>query len=48
MARVSEPPQGWTAFMVELTYDGPGGRPLKLTTQVRVVPDKVNYEFVPK
>jgi len=48
VARVSEPPQGWTAFMVELTYDGPGGRPLKLTTQVRVVPDKVNYEFVPK
>jgi len=26
----------------------PGGHPLKLTTQVRVVPDKVDHQFVPK
>jgi PhoPQ-activated pathogenicity-related protein len=48
VARVPEPAQGWTAFMVELTYDGPGGKPLKLTTNVRVVPDKTNYKFIPQ
>jgi PhoPQ-activated pathogenicity-related protein len=47
VARVPEPPRGWTAFMVELTYAGPGGRALKLTTSVRVVPDKTEHEFVP-
>lgn len=46
-ARVREPAQGWTAFLVELTYARPAGPPLKLTTPVRVVPDKVNYKFVP-
>jgi PhoPQ-activated pathogenicity-related protein len=48
LARVSEPAQGWTAFLVELTYDRAGGPPLKLTTPVRVVPDKVNFTFAPK
>jgi PhoPQ-activated pathogenicity-related protein len=47
VARLPEPPQGWTAFMVELTYDGPGNRPLKLTTSVRVVPDKLDHVFKP-
>jgi PhoPQ-activated pathogenicity-related protein len=45
---VSEPAKGWTAFVVELTYAGPGGAPLKLTTNVRVVPDKTNFKFVPQ
>jgi len=48
VARIREPARGWTAFMVELTYDGPGGKPFKLTTQVRVVPDKTNFKFVPQ
>ncbi len=48
MGRVQEPAQGWTAFMVELTYQRPAGPPLKLTTPVRVVPDKVNFTFAPK
>jgi PhoPQ-activated pathogenicity-related protein len=47
VAKVEEPAKGWTAFMVELTYDGPGTKPLKLTTSVRVVPDKTNFKFVP-
>jgi len=47
LARVPAPPEGWTAFLVELTYDGPNGLPLKLTTSVRVVPDKTNHAFVP-
>lgn len=48
VANVPTPAQGWTAFMVELTYDGPGGHVLKLTTQVRVVPDRVDHRFEPK
>jgi PhoPQ-activated pathogenicity-related protein len=48
VARVPDPPKGWTAFLVELTYDGPGGQPLKLTTQVRVRPDKTDHEFAPR
>lgn len=48
VARVPAPKQGWTAFMVELTYDRPGGKPLKLTTQVRVLPDRVDHRFVPQ
>ena len=47
VARVSQPAKGYTAFMVELTYDGPDAKPLKLTTSVRVVPDKLNFRFVP-
>ena len=45
--RVPKPPQGWTAFMVELTYAGAGGHPLKLTTPIRVVPDTLKHRFVP-
>jgi PhoPQ-activated pathogenicity-related protein len=48
VARVTTPEKGWTAFMAELTYDRPGGRPLKLTTPVRVVPDRVDHKFVPR
>ena len=47
VGRVAEPPRGWTAYMVELTYDGPGGNALKLTTPVRVIPDKTNFKFTP-
>jgi PhoPQ-activated pathogenicity-related protein len=48
VARVAEPAKGWTAFMVELTYEGSGGKPFKLTTGVRVVPDKTDFKFVPQ
>ena len=47
LGRVAEPAKGWTAYMVELTFDAPGGKTLKLTTPVRVVPDKTNFKFVP-
>ena len=40
-ARVAAPPEGWTAFFVELTFPGPGGTPLKLTSGVRILPDKL-------
>jgi len=47
-AKVETPQQGWTAFFVELKYSRPAGPPLKLTTQVRVIPDRVDYKFEPK
>lgn len=49
VGKVEEPKKGWTAFFVELTFPtGPQLPPLKLTTQVRVVPDVLPYKFVPK
>ncbi len=48
VARVPEPKKGWTAFMVELTYDGLGKHPLKMTSGVKVVPDKTDFEFEPR
>ena len=43
VGRVDEPESGWTAFMVELTYPGYGPHPLKVTTEVHVVPDVLPY-----
>ena len=42
-ARVPAPPEGWTAFFVEMTFPTGGKYPLKLTSGVRVVPDKLPY-----
>ena len=44
---VPEPPKGWTAFFVELTYPTEGSVPLKFTTQVHVVPDEVPFTYTP-
>lgn len=41
--RVETPAKGWTAYLVELTYDLGGPAPLKLTTGVRVTPDTLPY-----
>jgi PhoPQ-activated pathogenicity-related protein len=46
VAKVDAPAKGWTAFFVELSYPRKEGPPLKLTTQVRVVPDVL--PFAPK
>lgn len=49
VGHVDTPAKGWTAYLVELTYpanDGPA--PLKFTTEVAVVPDKVPFKFQPK
>ena len=43
VGRVDEPPKGWTAFFVELTYDVGVKLPLKFTTAVRVVPDGLPF-----
>jgi len=39
VAEVDEPEQGWTACLVELSYDVGAPVPLKLTTSVRIIPD---------
>lgn len=44
---LKEPARGWTATLVELTYDGPLDTPFKLTTPVFVVPDRTDHRFVP-
>jgi PhoPQ-activated pathogenicity-related protein len=38
-ARITKPEVGWTAYMVELTYDVGAPTKLKLTTDVRVIPE---------
>jgi PhoPQ-activated pathogenicity-related protein len=43
VARVRAPEQGWTAFFAELTFDSGGPYPLKVTTAVRVLPDKLPF-----
>jgi PhoPQ-activated pathogenicity-related protein len=43
-APLEAPEQGWRAYFVELTFDGPGELPLKFTTGVHVVPDTLPFE----
>lgn len=42
-AAVGAPPTGWTAYMVELTFDIGAPKPLKLTTDVRVIPEGLPF-----
>jgi PhoPQ-activated pathogenicity-related protein len=48
VAKVAKPEKGWTAFFVELTFPSGCQAPFKFTTEVRVVPDTLNYKFTPK
>ena len=43
VANVAKPEQGWTAYFVELTFDVGLPVPLKMTTNVRVIPDVLPY-----
>lgn len=43
VGRVDGSIEGWTAFLVELTYRLGGPTPLKLTTDVRVTPDQLPF-----
>lgn len=47
-ASIQAPEEGWTAFMIEFTFDGPEGTPLKLTTSVGVVPNRTQFRFMAK
>jgi PhoPQ-activated pathogenicity-related protein len=43
VARVAAPPQGWTAFFVEMSFPSGGKHPLKITSGVRILPDTLPY-----
>jgi PhoPQ-activated pathogenicity-related protein len=38
-AKVGKPEKGWTAYMMEMSFDVGAATPLKLTTDVKVTPD---------
>jgi PhoPQ-activated pathogenicity-related protein len=42
---VEKPAEGYTAYLIEMTYDNPGSPPIKFTTQVKVVPDVMPFEY---
>ena len=43
VGHVQKPPQGWTAYFVEMTFPGPGKFPYKFTSGVRVAPDVLPF-----
>ena len=43
IAHVPTPDAGWTAFFVELTFPSGGKYPLKVTSGVRILPDKLPF-----
>jgi PhoPQ-activated pathogenicity-related protein len=43
LGKVDKPVEGYTAFFLEFTYPGPGKYPLKVTTEVSVVPDTLPH-----
>lgn len=43
VGKIDPPASGWTAFFVELTFDVGQSYPLKLSTAVRVLPDKLPF-----
>lgn len=45
LGKVETPADGFTAFFVELVFDGPGEYPLKFTTEVSVTPDDLPYDW---
>ena len=47
VGHVDKPEKGWTAFLVELTFDNPGGAPFTFTSPVRVVPDTTPFTYEP-
>jgi PhoPQ-activated pathogenicity-related protein len=45
VAKVESPPTGFTAYFVELVFDGPGRYPFKFTTEVAITPDELPYDW---
>ena len=43
VGKIVPPEKGWTAFFIELTYDVGQSYPLKLSTAVRILPDKLPF-----
>jgi PhoPQ-activated pathogenicity-related protein len=46
VGKVEPPKEGWTAFFVELTFAGVDKFPLKVTTAVRVLPDRLPHRTI--
>ncbi len=46
-AKAEKPEKGWTAYFLEMTYDVGAPVPLKLTTNVKVIPETVPFEGKP-
>jgi PhoPQ-activated pathogenicity-related protein len=44
LAKVAEPESGWTAAFVEASFNTEGGFPFKVSTAVRVMPDKLPFK----
>lgn len=44
-ARVDAPPQGFTAFFIELVFDSGYSHPFKFTTEVKVAPDRLPFRW---
>jgi len=42
-ARVPAPAKGWTAYFIEMTFEGPAGVPYKFTSGVVVAPDTTRF-----
>ena len=45
--QLSAPKSGWTAHMVELTFVGPAGTPLKFTTEIKILPETLPFKYTP-
>lgn len=45
---VADPEQGFTAFFLEMQFEGDGPEPLKMSTEVRVVPDVLPHKNKPR
>ncbi len=45
VGQVSKPEKGYTAYLVELTFPGPGNDPLVLTTPTRITPNVTEHKF---
>jgi PhoPQ-activated pathogenicity-related protein len=46
IGKIEPPKEGWTAFFVELVFDTGGSFPLKVTTAVRVLPDRLPHATI--
>ncbi|HOZ46263.1 MAG TPA: PhoPQ-activated pathogenicity-related family protein [Candidatus Hydrogenedentes bacterium] len=44
-AHVETPPEGWTAFLIQLSFASPTNMALKCSSPVRVVPNTLPYTF---
>jgi len=45
VVKIETPPQGWSAFFVELTFSNGDSPPFKFTTNVRVLPEKLPFKL---